>query len=192
MAFAPTAVPFSVFRAFNGNRDFTILDPEIGVNWKGFKSSIYPSYWNVPLTLHIEPNDCYYDDRFVAAEMLNDKVSSCIDVTFQLAKAAPKLAKFFAEKGLRIVPSKLCNACCVRKTVHTGYTVDFKLLKHPLQLPTSTMSKVQDVSFLRDRSNRKFVNSIYYGGRYSAGDGQLCQILSDLDEIWYRNTYDCE
>lgn len=194
IVFYPLLVPFSVFAAYENNKDFKILDTEAEVLWQGLASLNmvnWPSYSKVPLTLHVEPAPLHYNGKFVASEMFTNETRSCNEVTFDLAETAPKLTEFFSKKDLLIIPSILSNACCVKKEFHVGYPVDFKLLRRSLQLPTATITEYQVnyPSLLADPSKKRSVNNIYFGGRYFQSARGVRKILSDLDDQWYHELY---
>ena len=184
----PTAVSFSVFKSFEKNFDFTILDKDPpGVNWESSRSGVFPSYSTSPITLQIESNAAYFDDSFVASELLK-KNTLPADATFSLTKVAPELGKFFSKKGVLVVPSVFSNGSCIRKDKHVSYNVDLKLLKYPLQLSTAAMSRMSEGDLLTNPDKQRVASRLWYGSRYflSRQPSAACE---EMNRKWFREAY---
>jgi len=186
----PSAVPFSVFGAYEGNKeDFIIRDTEAEVVYENTVNVHWPSYCTNPLTLQLEKTPGYYSGKFVAAELLQIENSSRDDATFDIRETAPELVELFGKKGFQVVLSILINACCAEKVKHVDYKVDMELLKEPLQLPTATMKRIEKPGFLENSKNRRFASSVYFGGRYQLCAREVRRVCSETDEKWFRTTY---
>ena len=192
----PLAVPFSVFAAYEAKDDFIIKDYEAEVTFTDTAHSYYPSYATAPVSLQLLFSHEFktklsgYTSKFVASELLNDKRGVTLDQsTYDLEKTAPELIHFFAKKGIQVIPSIFTVASCIEKVKHVNYKIDEERLKKPLQLPTETMHRISNDDFLKNPKNRRYVNSIYYGGRYQLCAKEVRRVCREVDKGWFQNIY---
>jgi len=190
VAIYPSAVPFTVFDAYESQGDFRILDLDLEVAWDNTVHSHWPTYGDSPVILQVEQDSGYFNPEFVAGELFNvEKKVLRKEATFDLTKVAADLLAVFSEKGVLIAPTVFTNGSCAQKIKHVDYTVDMGLLRKMMQVPTATMQRIDDLNFRKQPKNRRFVNSIYYGGRYSLCGKELRRVMKELDDRWFREVY---
>ena len=184
----PTAVSFQVLAAYDGFRDYEILDHRGEVTWQGCAMSTFPSYSTAPLTLHLDTKSPLRKSDYVAAEMFSEGMS--IDsITYRFDKIAGDANSDFLKKGLNVIPAIYSLGCCVRKLLDINYDIDYALLRNTLQFHTNTFEKLKDPTVFTDPSKRRFLNSIYYGGRYELCCRDIRRVCNDFNEYLLSESY---
>ena len=190
----PTSISFQVLAAYDGYKDYRIMDHRPEITWAECALSYFPSYLNSPVVLQLEPREKYYSDRYIASELFSDEESdeeSLESVTYHLSETSPETISYFGTKGLRVVPSHHSFGCAVQKMVNVPYSVDYELLRQPLQLSTNTFKRIQeDPNVFEDPASRRFLNSIYFGGRYQRCCKDIRRVCRDFDELWLNKSLD--
>ena len=186
----PTVVSYEVLSAFDGFKDYRILDHRSEPTWVDCGVSQFPDFSNGPLTLHL-PVSSRSDGNYCAAELLTaGKTAS--DATFNLAETSADVCSLFFKRGLKPVPAPVSMGCCVEKLSDIDYQIDFALLRKPLQFSTRTFQKLQDPSIFSDPEQRRFVSAVYYGGRYQRCCREIRRICREFDERWLNESYQGE
>ena len=184
----PAAISFEIFDILQQNSDFKIRDWVPEITYNNNRNSYPPSFANAPLTLHYEPHKAYYNDSFVASELLDTKAGvTHKDALYKLSEVAPEMVSFFGD--ILVVPTHLSYANSVQKLLHINYKVDYILLNKYLQLPGKTMSAIKNVTPEERISKQNFLHSVKQGMRYSRSCRQINDLLKELDQTWANQAF---